>query len=59
MRAQVIVDRNNIKFTTEANGDRIMIRRVHLTSDNASKLAQLINSQNRLKVIIKDDKEGE
>ena len=54
MKAEVMVNVDGIKFTTTANGDRLELRNIHFTADDASKLAQLINSKQQLKVIIKD-----
>lgn len=35
---------DQIRFATQANGDRIEIRGVHLGADDAAKLAELINT---------------
>jgi len=58
MKSETIVDVDNIVFITRTNGDRIEIRKVHFTAQNAANLAQMINSNKQLKIIIKDSIEN-
>ena len=59
MKAEVIVEVDQIEFSTRTNGDRVRIQGVHFGADNASKLAGLINSQESIKVVFKELSEGE
>jgi len=54
MKAEVIVEVDQIEFSTRTNGDRVRIQGVHFGADNASKLAGLINSQESIKVVFKE-----
>jgi hypothetical protein len=53
MKAEVIVEIDQIEFMTRTNGDRVRIQGVHFGADDASKLAELINSQESIKVVFK------
>lgn len=58
IRAEFEVPQDCMILTTQTNGDRIEIKRVHLGVEAASNLATLINTPNTtLMVIIK--KKGE
>jgi len=49
------VGTDQIRLSTQTNGDTIYIKGVHLGEENAAALAYLINmSQNHLKVVIKE-----
>jgi len=49
------VGADQIRMTTQTNGDRIFIKGVHLGEDNAAALAYLINkTNNRLRIEIKE-----
>ena len=46
---------DQIRLTTETNGDRILIKGIHLGEDAAAVLAYLINkTSNHLKIEIKE-----
>lgn len=46
---------DQLRLTTQTNGDHILIKGVHLGADNAAALAHLINqTTNHLKVVIKE-----
>jgi len=45
---------DQIRMTTQANGDIIHIKKVHLTGDDAAALAYLINSKVSIKVVLKE-----
>jgi len=55
MKAEVTATVDQLEFTTKTNGDRLTIRGVHFGQTEAGKLAQLINSGQELKVVIKDN----
>ena len=44
---------DQVKFTTQTNGDRIDIRGVHLGAEAAANLATLINGGQLLEVTVK------
>jgi len=54
MKAEVIVEPDQIGFSTKTNGDRVRIQGVHFGADDASNLAKLINSQESIKVVFKE-----
>jgi hypothetical protein len=54
MKAEVIVESDQIEFTTKTNGDKVFMQGIHFGASDASKLAELINSQQQLKVVVKD-----
>jgi len=54
MNCEFTAEKDQIKFTTQTNGDRVDIKMVHLDSDAAANLAQMINSGNQLKIEIKE-----
>jgi hypothetical protein len=54
MKAEVTATTDQIEFTTKTNGVRLLIKQVHFGQDEAGKLAQLINSGQDLKIVIKD-----
>lgn len=41
---------DQVQFSTKTNGDRIQIKGVHLTQDQATSLAWLINSKDHIKL---------
>ena len=54
MKAEATVDADQIEFTTKTNGDKLFVRGVHFGATEAAKLAELINSGQLLKVVVKD-----
>lgn len=54
MKAEVTATVDQIEFSTRTNGDRLTIKGVHFGQTEAGKLAQLINSGQELKVVVKD-----
>jgi hypothetical protein len=59
MKAEVIVNKDDIRFITRTNGDKLKIENIHFDADDASNLALMINSGNKLKLVIKTIQEGE
>jgi len=58
MKAEFTVTEDHIKFTTQRNGDIVIMTNIQMTASNAANLANLINSQTSLKVVVKDQTEG-
>jgi len=52
---EFLVGADQIRLTTQTNGDHILFHKVHLEKDAAAALAYLINStSNHLKIEIKE-----
>jgi len=45
---------DQVRLTTQTNGDTIYFKGIHLGEGNAGALAYLINNPGRLKVVIKE-----
>jgi len=52
-KAEFVVEPNCLTFTTQVNGDRLIIAGLVLTADQAAAIAYMINNQSELRVEIK------
>lgn len=60
VKAEFIVSTDDIKFTTQKNGDRLDIHgKINLSQETASNLAWLVNSNDHLHIEIKEATNGE
>lgn len=48
------VGEDGVKFTTQTNGDIIVITGIHLTKNQAASLAYLVNSRKKLSFEVKE-----
>jgi len=49
-----ITGEDGVKFTTQSNGDIIIISGIHLTKDQAASLAYLVNCKKKLSFEVKE-----
>ena len=49
-----ITGEDGVKFTTQTNGDIILITGIHLTKDQAASLAYLVNCRKSLQFEVKE-----
>ncbi len=54
-KSNFTVNVDQIRFTTQTNGDSITIKGVHLGKDDAAALSYLINHLQTLKVEVKEN----
>ena len=45
---------DGVKFTTQTNGDIVLITGIHLTKDQAASLAYLVNCKKKLSFEVKE-----
>ena len=45
---------DGVKFTTQSNGDIVIITGIHLTKDQAASLAYLVNCKKKLSFEVKE-----
>lgn len=52
---EFIIKADHVKFTTQTNGDVVLITGVNLNAEQAASMAYLINQPGNLKIEIKKD----